>query len=460
MRENQISASDSDALSGVAALIDRIERRDAVVAVVGLGYVGLPLAHAFHGAGLPVLGFDIDPQKIETIAAGRSYLGHFPDEKVRVLGESSRFDATTGFSRISEADAILLCVPTPLDAHREPDLSYVENTARMIAPYVRVNQIVILESTTYPGTTDELLRSVLEEESARAGHALAADRDFFLAYSPEREDPGNLDFDTTRIPKVVGADTPEALALAQALYRAITQVVPVSSSRTAEAVKLLENIFRSVNIALVNELKVVFEKMNIDVFEVIDAARTKPFGFMPFYPGPGLGGHCIPIDPFYLTWKAREYGVNSSFIELAGQVNTSMPGYVVSRVMEALNHEGKALRNSRVLCLGLAYKPNVDDTRESPAFAVMDQLVSLGARVDYHDPHVAVIPPTREHAQWEGRRSVPFDRATVESYDVVVIVTDHRAVNYVDLGGWARCIVDTRGAMRGIETNGTPVWAA
>ena len=442
--------------TGVSTLIERIQKRDAVVSIVGLGYVGLPLAHAFHAAGFPVVGFDIDTQKVNQIAAGQSYMRHFDHEKVRELSRSERFSGTTDFSRIREADAVLICVPTPLDVHHEPDLSYVEGTARAIAPYLRANQLIVLESTTYPGTTDELLRGVLNE-----GSGLSAGSDYFLAYSPEREDPGNPNFDAARIPKVVGADDESAAAVAVALYGAVVpSVVPVSSSRTAEAVKLLENIFRSVNIALVNELKLVFEKMNIDVFEVIEAASTKPFGFMPFYPGPGLGGHCIPIDPFYLTWKAREYGVHSSFIELAGQVNTRMPAHVVHRTMEALNHQGKALRNARVLCLGLAYKPDVDDTRESPAFAIMDHLASYGANVDYYDPYVPVVPHTREHAAWEGRKSVGFDQETIGSYDAVVIVTNHRVVNYEELGAWAQCIVDSRGVMRGVQTNGTPVWAA
>ena len=440
----------------VAELRRKVERRTATVAVVGLGYVGLPLAHAFHRAGFPVLGLDIDGEKIRRIEAGESYFSHFDPAKVRELGESQRFRGTTDFAAAAEADTVLLCVPTPLNEHREPDLSYVEGTSRQLGRHLRPGQLVVLESTTYPGTTDELLREVLEAESG-----LTADTDFLLAYSPEREDPGNIDFETSRIPKVVGADSDAAGECATALYAAaVSEVVPVSSSRTAEAVKLLENIFRSVNIALVNELKLVFERMNIDIHEVIDAAKTKPFGYMPFYPGPGLGGHCIPIDPFYLTWKARQYGLHSSFIELSGTVNTGMPAYVVQRTMEALNDRGKAVRGSRLLCLGLAYKPEVDDTRESPAFEIMKLLSSYGARVDYHDPYVAEIPVTRKHAELAGRRSVAFDRQSVGGYDAVIIITDHKQIDYAALAEWAQCIVDSRGAMRGIETNGTPVWAA
>ena len=444
-----------------AAFIDRVNNREARVAIIGMGYVGLPLAHAFHRAGFPVLGLDVDPQKFEYIARGESYFSHFESQRVRELGESPRFEGTTDYSALERADAILMCVPTPLDEHREPDLRFVEGTARSIAPHLRPGQLVALESTTYPGTTDELLRDLLIEETQKAGTDLRPDEDFFLAYSPEREDPGNIDFETNRIPKVVGADTEESRAAAVALYEGVvSQVVPVSSSRTAEAVKLLENIFRSVNIALVNELKVVFEKMNIDIHEVVDAAKTKPFGFMPFYPGPGLGGHCIPIDPFYLTWKAREFGLHSQFIELSGQVNTGMPAYVVNRTAEALNDAAKPVRGSRILVLGLAYKPEVDDTRESPSFEILDLLTARGAEADYHDPYVPEIPTTRHWPHLSGRRSVPFDEKTVAAYDAVVIVTDHKVVNYSDLADWSKCIIDTRGAMRHVEHNGTPVWVA
>lgn len=442
--------------SAHATLLGRIRSRVARVGVVGLGYVGLPLAHVFHQAGFPVLGLDIDEEKPRSIARGQSYFSHFDSAKVRELGESGRFRGTTDFKEIREADVILLCVPTPLDRHRQPDLSFVENTARSIGPHLRSDRLVVLESTTYPGTTDELLRDILAEESG-----LVPDTDFLIAYSPEREDPGNLDFETSRIPKVVGADCELAREAAIALYeQVVPEVVSVSSSRTAEAVKLLENIFRSVNIALVNELKVVFEQMNIDIYEVVDAAKTKPFGFMPFYPGPGLGGHCIPIDPFYLTWKAREYGMQSNFIELSGKVNNGMPKYVIKRTIEALNGEGKALRGSRVLCLGLAYKPDVGDTRESPGFEIMDQLTGYGAHVDYHDPYVPEIPVTRKYPELAGRRSVGFDQETVSGYDAVVLVTNHRVVDYEDLVKWSQCVIDTRGATRNIEKNGTPVWSA
>ena len=408
-----------------------------------MGYVGLPLLWTFHEEGFQVTGFDVDSSKKEAIASGKTYIKHFVDQQICKLRDSDRCEITLDFDRISEVDAIILCVPTPLDEHREPDMSYVEATVRTVAPHMRKGQIIILESTTYPGTTDELIKPICEELSG-----LKAGTDFYLAYSPEREDPGNANFNTAKIPKVVGADGDEALEIAVTLYdQAIVQTVPVSSTRTAEAVKLTENIFRSVNIALVNELKLVFHRMGIDIYEVIDAAKTKPFGFMPFYPGPGLGGHCIPIDPFYLTWKAREFGINTRFIELAGEVNTAMPDYVIEQTMKALNSAKKALNGSNILCLGLAYKPDVDDMRESPTFVIMDKLKEFGAEVDYYDPYIPVITPTREHAQWTGTKTVEWNKETISAYDAIVICTNHTEIDYNQLGEWNKLIVDSRNAM-------------
>jgi UDP-N-acetyl-D-glucosamine dehydrogenase len=440
-----------------ALLAERIENRTAVVGIVGLGYVGLPLMQTFHRESFPVLGFDVDPVKVDAIRAGISYIKHLGPETMRELADSDRSDATVDFSRIAEADAVLICVPTPLTAHREPDMTYVVATAETIAPHLRAGQLVVLESTTYPGTTDEVLRPILEE-----GSGLVAGKDFFLAFSPEREDPGNPSFRTATIPKVVGGDGERALQLACDLYgKVIVQVVPVSSTQTAEAVKLVENIFRSVNIALVNELKVVFAEMGIDIYEVIDAAKTKPFGFMPFYPGPGLGGHCIPIDPFYLTWKAREFGIHTRFIELAGEINTAMPQYVLKRTMEALNDAGKAMKGSRVLCIGLAYKPDVDDDRESPTYHIMDMLKAKGAIVDYYDPFVPVIRPSREHGHWAGTESVAWAEDVIASYDAVMILTHHSEIDYDALFDWSQCVIDTRGVMRRLgKENDAKVWRA
>ena len=420
--------------------LDKIASKQYTVGIVGLGYVGLPLLNTFHKKGFPVMGFDIDQEKMDAFAAGKSYIRHFDNETFAKLGTSDRCSVTTDFSRISEADAIMMCVPTPLDTHREPDMSYVESTVRTVAPHMRKGQLLILESTTWPGTTDELIRPLAEELSG-----LTAGRDFYLAYSPEREDPGNVDFDTGTIPKVLGGDGEDALEIAKALYgTVISRVVPVSNTPTAEAVKLLENIFRSVNIALVNEMKVVLNEMDIDVNEVIDAAATKPFGFMKFTPGPGLGGHCIPIDPFYLTWKAREFGLNTRFIELAGEVNTAMPEYVVKRTMEALNNHKKAMNGSKVLFIGLAYKPNVDDMRESPTFVLMDLCQKYGADVSYYDTYIPVITKTREHAHWTGVKSVEWSEEVIGSYDAVVIATNHKDVDYQQLSEWSKLIIDTR----------------
>jgi UDP-N-acetyl-D-glucosamine dehydrogenase len=426
------------------------------IAVIGLGYVGLPLSLQFARSGVEVLGLDIDPAKVKAINEGRSYIKHIEASGIEAELKAGRFSASGDFSRIRDLDAVIICVPTPLNKNREPDISYIIDTGAAIAPHLTKGILVVLESTTYPGTTDEDLRRVLEE-----GSGLKAGYDFHLAFSPEREDPGNPDSKVARIPKVVGGLTPSCLERAKALYeKAIQTIVPVSSCRAAEATKLLENIFRSVNIALVNELKVVYGAMDIDIWEVINAAKTKPFGYMPFYPGPGLGGHCIPIDPFYLTWKAREYGQHTRFIELAGEVNTSMPAYVVSRVTEALNAQRKAVNGSRVLLLGLAYKANVDDMRESPTYVLMDLLKQRGAEVAYYDPHIPVILPTREHAAWTGTKSVAWDRQTISSFDAIVIATSHKAVNYKELVEWAPCVIDTRNAMAGLQAKPGKVWNA
>jgi UDP-N-acetyl-D-glucosamine dehydrogenase len=414
------------------------------IAIVGLGYVGLPLSLQFARSGANVIGLDIDPEKVNAINAGRSYIKHIESESIGQQLSNKTFRASTDFSEVKNVDAVIICVPTPLNKNREPDISYITKTGENIAPHLHKGILVVLESTTYPGTTDEDLRGVLEK-----GSSLKAGTDFHLAFSPEREDPGNPNSKVAEIPKVIGGLTPACLERAKALYGlAIKTLVPVSSCRAAEATKLLENIFRGVNIALVNELKVVYEAMGIDVWEVINAAKTKPFGYMAFYPGPGLGGHCIPIDPFYLTWKAREYGKNTRFIELAGEVNTAMPEHVVNRVMEALNDSSKALKGSKVLLLGLAYKANVDDDRESPSYVLLDLLAHRGAEVAYYDPYVPVIRPTREHPHWAGTKSIAWNRETVSAYDLVLISTAHDAVNYKELGAWAKCIVDTRNAMR------------
>jgi UDP-N-acetyl-D-glucosamine dehydrogenase len=426
------------------------------VAIIGLGYVGLPLSLQFARSGVNVLGLDIDETKVDALEKGKSYIKHIPPEAVAEAVRAGTFAAATDFSRITEVDSVIICVPTPLNKNREPDISFITDTGRSIAPHLRKGVLVVLESTTYPGTTDEDLRQVLE-----VGSGLKAGLDFHLAFSPEREDPGNPDSKVALIPKVVGGFTPTCLEKAVALYsKAVKTVVPVSSCRAAEATKLLENTFRSVNIALVNELKVVYGAMGIDVWEVIGAAKTKPFGFMPFYPGPGLGGHCIPIDPFYLTWKAREYGQNTRFIELAGEVNTSMPAYVIHRVADALNDREKSIKGSSILVLGLAYKPNVDDERESPSYVLMEMLQERGAKVAYYDPYVPVIRPTREHAHWAGTKSVAWNKESITSFDLVLIATNHACVNYQELSNWTSCIVDTRNAMLGIGTLPHQVWKA
>ncbi|HRI15458.1 MAG TPA: nucleotide sugar dehydrogenase [Verrucomicrobiota bacterium] len=426
------------------------------LAIVGLGYVGLPLSLQFARGGARVLGLDIDQGKVDQLRAGRSYIHHIESAAISEQLNAGRFDASIDFSRVAEVDAVIICVPTPLGKNREPDISYITDTGKSLAPHLHRGQLIVLESTTYPGTTDEELRAVLE-----AGSGLKAGVDFHLAFSPEREDPGNPLSRVGDIPKVIGGLTPECLAKAKALYsRAIKTLVPVSSCRAAEATKLLENIFRSVNIALVNELKVVYAAMDIDIWEVIRAAKTKPFGYMAFYPGPGLGGHCIPIDPFYLTWKAREFGQVTRFIELAGEINTAMPDLVIQRVIEALNSRRKPLNGSRILVLGLAYKADVDDDRESPSYVLLEKLKARGGQVAYYDPYVPVIRMTREHAQWAGTKSVTWDAPTVNSFDCVLISTAHAKVSYSDLAKWAPLIVDTRNAMASEAVSPGQVWPA
>lgn len=422
-----------------AALLKKIETKQSVVGVIGLGYVGLPLLLCFVEKGFHVLGLDIDRAKTEALRAGKSYIKHIPATRVRHASDSGLLDATTDFSRVKECDAVLIAVPTPLNKNREPDMSYIVSTCESIASYVRTGQMIVLESTTYPGTTVEVMVPLLEK------NGLKVDRDFYVAFSPEREDPSRTDFTTESIPKVVGSTSPDGLAIAEKIYQQIVvRTVPVSSTQAAEATKLVENTFRAVNIALVNELKTTFMRMGIDIWEVIEAAKTKPFGFMPFYPGPGLGGHCIPIDPFYLTWKAREYGAPTKFIELAGEINTSMPDFVVQRVMEVLNDLGKPLKGSKILMLGLAYKANVDDDRESPSYHLMEKLEQKGATVSFNDPYVPVIRPSREFSRYAGRRSV----AVTNGYDLFLIATPHDEYKTMDLVSFEVPIVDTRNVVR------------
>lgn len=426
------------------------------IAIVGLGYVGLPLALQFARNGVEVLGLDVDEAKVAALNAGNSYIKHVDATTIATEVQARRFHASSDFSKVCTVEAVIICVPTPLNKNREPDISFVLNSGRAIAAHLRPGTLIALESSTYPGTTDGDLRKILEE-----GSGLKAGTDFHLAFSPEREDPGNPDSKVAKIPKVLGALTPACLEKATQVYsRAIEKLVPVSSCRAAEATKLLENIFRGVNIALVNELKLVYAAMDIDVWEVINAAKTKPFGYMAFYPGPGLGGHCIPIDPFYLTWKAREYGQLTKFIELAGEVNAAMPHHVVNRTAEALNSARKPVNGSRILLVGLAYKPNVDDMRESPTFVLMDELQRRTATVEYYDPFIPVIPHTREHANWTGRRSVAWSSAEISQFDVVVISTAHDGIDFRQLADWSPIIIDTRNAMAGIPTRPGQVWKA
>ncbi|GLS17536.1 UDP-N-acetyl-D-glucosamine dehydrogenase [Labrys miyagiensis] len=423
-------------------LLARIDNRQAVIGIIGLGYVGLPLAIAIGRANFRVLGFDIDTRRVEALNRGDGLIRHIPNEPIVEAIGKRLFEATADFARLGEPDAILICVPTPLTRQREPDMSFVLKSTASVAATLRRGQLVILESSTWPGTTEELMKPLLEQGG------LASGKDFFLAFSPEREDPGNPVYGTQNIPKVVGGDGPDALGLAARLYDAfVSQTVPVSSPTAAEAVKLTENIFRSVNIALVNELKVIYDAMGIDVWEIIDAAKTKPFGYMPFYPGPGLGGHCIPIDPFYLTWKAREFDVTTRFIELAGQINTAMPRHVVDRLAEALDRRfRRGLNGARILVLGIAYKKNVDDTRESASFKLIEILEERGAATDFHDPYVAEIPRTREHAALAGRRSVALTSENLAGYDAVLVATDHDGIDYARVVKEAKLTLDTRNA--------------
>jgi len=423
-------------------LKQKIENRTATVGIIGLGYVGLPLLIEFVRKGFPVIGYDNDPRKVCSLKEGKSYIKHIPEKTIKEVNASGRFTATVDEKKICEMDAVIICVPTPLTPQREPDMTYIVKSCEIIARNIRKGQLISLESTTYPGTTDEVMRPILEKTG------LKADKDFILAYSPEREDPNNKDFSTSTIPKVVGCDDPAGLEVTRKLYDAIVvKTVPVSSTRAAESTKLLENIYRSVNIALVNELKMLFTEMDIDVWEVINAAATKPFGFHPFYPGPGLGGHCIPIDPFYLTWKAREYDMPTKFIELAGEINTHMPRYVVNRVSHALNDHHKAIKGSKILVMGIAYKRDIDDMRESPSLKLIELLEEKGAKVDYHDSHIPVIPHTREHDNLSGREGVSLEG--VGNYDCVLIATDHTDVEYKDIVKKAKLIVDTRHAIPG-----------
>ncbi|MBF0132489.1 MAG: nucleotide sugar dehydrogenase [Magnetococcales bacterium] len=421
-----------------STFLDKLKKREMVVGVIGLGYVGLPLAHRFLEEGFVVAGFDIDPVKIDKLERGIRYIEHLPAQPFQEAIQAGKFWGTTDFSRVSEADVIILCVPTPLNRNREPDISFITRSMDAILPYLRPGQLLSLESTTYPGTTEEHIEPRVRERGLVIG------KDFFVVYSPEREDPANAEFSTRTIPKVCGGTTPDCLEVGGALYGAIIdQIVPVSSTAVAEMVKILENTYRSVNIALVNELKLVADRMGMDIFEVIHAASTKPFGFKAFFPGPGLGGHCIPIDPFYLTWKAREYGVNTRFIELAGEVNAAMPDYVIGKVIDALNDHGKALRNAKILVLGLAYKKNVDDVRESPSFVLLTRLMAKGAVVDYSDPHVASIPPMRAYAI--KKMSVPITQETLESYDCIIVATDHDRFDWKLIERHAMLIIDARG---------------
>ncbi len=426
------------------------------IAIVGLGYVGLPLCLQFARSDVGVLGLDIDAKKVSALNAGRSYIRHIPAAEIKKLVRAGKFAASTNFARIKEVEAVLICVPTPLKKNHDPDLSFVLQTGKSIARHLQPGQLVVLESTTYPGTTENELRAVLE-----AGSGLTAGRECHLGFAPEREEPGNPDSTVADIPKVIGGSTPECLGQAVKVYsQAIRLLVPVANCRTAEAAKLLENVFRSVNIALVNELKGVYAAMDIDVWDVIAAARTKPFGFMPFYPGPGLGGHCIPIDPFYLAWKARQVGQETRFVELAGEINRAMPERVVARAAKALVSQKKKLRGARVLVLGLAYKANVEDDRESPSYRLLDLLTQRGAKAAYHDPYVPVIRPTREHSHWAGTKSVKWNRGVISGFDLVLISTAHDAVNYQQLADWAPLIVDTRNTMTKYKVASGKVWKA
>ncbi len=422
-----------------------IDKRTACVGIIGMGYVGLPLMRTFCSMGFTCLGFDSDPKKVLQLNAGKSYIKHIPSSLIRDVVRSGKFSATDDPKALRGCDAILICVPTPLNKTRDPDMSFVESTAYLLADHLQRGQLIVLESTTYPGTTRDLVKPILESSGLRA------ERDFFLAYSPEREDPGRIDHTTETIPKVVGGVGPVSKTVAAALYgAAVSKVVPVSSCEVAEAAKILENVYRSVNIAMINELKLLFDRMDIDVWEVVDAAATKPFGFQPFYPGPGLGGHCIPIDPFYLTWKARQYDMTTRFIELAGEINTSMPEFVVAKIADALNTKKKAINGSKILVMGLAYKKDVDDIRESPSIELIEMLKERGAKVDYNDPFVAKTPKQREHNL--RMTSKKLTAAMMKSYDCVLIATDHTSYDYPWIVKHARLVVDTRNATKNVKT--------
>ncbi|HOO89615.1 MAG TPA: nucleotide sugar dehydrogenase [Syntrophales bacterium] len=445
MRGNNVEM----AANNKTKLIKMIDDRTAKVGIIGLRYVGLPLAIHFGKSGFPVIGFDLDIKKIEKLHKGESYIKHVSIEPINDMVKAGRFDVTGDFNRLKEADCILICVPTPLTDKKEPDLTYIVDTTETVAQHFRAGQLIVLESTTYPGTTEEMILPRLEKEGMTCGS------DFFLAYSPEREDPGNERFNASNTPKVVGGVTPSCMEVAQALYSSITRAVPVSSTRAAELTKILENTFRSVNIALVNELKVLAHKMGINLFEVIDAAATKPFGYTPFYPGPGLGGHCIPIDPFYLSWKAREYDFSTRFIHLAGEINTSMPYYVIERTVEALNRNGKSMKGSRILVLGMAYKKNVDDERESPGYVIMKMLLEKDAEVFYNDPWIPYLKPTRKHDFQ--MKSTPLTPETLASMDAVIIVTDHSDYDFADIVKHSHLVIDTRNATKGIDDAGKKI---
>ncbi len=434
-------------------LLTKIKRHEAKIGVIGMGYVGLPLLLEFVKENFPTIGFDIDPTKVKELNAGKSYIKHIPSKKIKEAVDKGKFKATADFSSLKEVDCILVCVPTPLGKHREPDVSYITSTSETIVQFLRKGHLIVLESSTFPGTTEGVMRPILEKGG------LSAHKDFFLSFSPEREDPNNPDFTTRTIPKVVGANHPYSLELTKTLYdQIILQTVPVSSSEAAEATKLLENIFRSVNIALVNEMKMILDRMEIDVWEVIEAASTKPFGFMPFYPGPGLGGHCIPIDPFYLTWKAREYELSTRFIELAGEVNTFMPYYVVNKVVDSLNEHKKSIKGAKILILGLAYKKDIDDLRESPSLKLIEILSDKGALVDYHDPYIPHLRPTR-HYNFD-RKSIELKPKNLKAYDVVLISTNHSIFDMNFIVDNSQLVVDTRNACKQVISGKEKIYKA
>lgn len=434
-------------------LMDKIRKQEALVGIIGLGYVGLPLAREFLKKGFHILGFDLDHEKIAKLSRGKSYIKHIADTFLQeYVLQKKTFSATADFSRLTEADIIIICVPTPLDEHYNPDLSYVIDSTKVIAQYLRKGHVVVLESTTYPGTTDEEMLPILEQTGLKVG------QDFFLGYSPEREDPGNKHFETGDIPKVISAITPAGLEILEALYSQIVKVVPVSSTKVGEAAKILENTYRAINIALVNELKMVFDRMDIDIWEVIAAANTKPFGFQAFYPGPGLGGHCIPIDPFYLTWKAREYDIHTHFIELAGEINNNMPYYVIEKTMKALNSIGRSLVNAKVLVIGVAYKPDIDDMRESPALKVIDLLFKEGAHPDYYDPFIPSLPKTRKYQM--ALHSINPEKTPDSFYQAAIVVTDHATLDYQLLLNKAEILIDTRNALKQKGIKSDKIWKA